>query len=83
MNRLKKEFKKKGMLLENDYPFMPYYLKGKSCFEPGYILLDGITVKPDAKLIRYLNIGIEINRLNRDGSISSDLVSSISSDLVF
>lgn len=72
MNRVKKEFKKKGLLLEHDYPYMPYYLKGKSCFEPGYLLLDGVVVKPDGVLIRYLNIGTEIYRLNRDGSISCD-----------
>lgn len=72
MNRLKKEFKKRGMRLESDYPSMPHYIRGKSCFEPGYILIAGIVVRPDAVLIRYLNIGIEIYRLNRDGSIRYD-----------
>lgn len=71
MNRVKKEFKKNGLLLESDYPSMPHYIKGKSCFEPGYILLDSVVVRPEGVLIRYLNIGIEIYRLNRDGSINA------------
>lgn len=73
MNRVKKEFKKKGLLLENDYPFMPYYLKGKSCFEPGYIVLESVVVRPEGVLVRYLNVGIEIYRLHRDGSISFEI----------
>lgn len=73
MNRVKKEFKKKGLLLENDYPFMPYYLKGKSCFEPGYIVLESVVVRPEGVLVRHLNVGIEIYWLHRDGSISFEI----------
>lgn len=69
MNRVKKEFKKCGFLLENDYPQMPYYLKGKSCFEPGFVLIESIGVQSNV-YTRCLNIGIEKYRLNRDGNVS-------------
>lgn len=73
MNRIKKEFKKRGFKLENDYVCMPYYLKGKFVNDRGYILLEEVRVIPDqAKLVRVLNIGIEIHTLRRDGSIAFD-----------
>ena len=58
MNRVKKEFKKRGFLLENDYPQMPFYLKGKSCFEPGFVSIESIGVQSNV-YTRCLNIGIE------------------------
>lgn len=70
MNRIKKELRRKGIKLEVDYPTIPYYIKGKSCFERGYILLDGIYVNSEeATVKRYLNIGIETIRLTRTGKL--------------
>lgn len=40
MNRFKKEIRKKGFKIASDYPWLPYQLKGKDCFEPGNILID-------------------------------------------
>lgn len=73
MNRIKKEFKKRGFKLESDYEYMPYFLNGKSVQDRGYILLEGIRVIADqAKIFRFLNIGCEIHTMQRDGSIRFD-----------
>jgi len=73
MNRVKKEFRKKGIRLECDYPTLPYYLKGKSCFEPGYIFVDGVTVdSKTATVKRFLNIIVEKYTLQRNGDIKKD-----------
>lgn len=70
MNRIKKEFKKYGFKLENDYEHLPFYLKGNSFMDRGYILLYGVQViSEQAKLVRFLNIGVEVNTMNRDGSV--------------
>lgn len=70
MNRIKKELRRKGIKLEVDYPTLPYYIKGKSCFERGYIFLDGIYVNSEEGIVkRYLNIGIETIRLTRTGKL--------------
>ena len=77
MNRVKKEFKKKGLPLQNDYPSMPHYIRWRLGFlSPAIdVLLKGITVRYDGVLIRELEIGIENYRLNRDGSISYRFIS--------
>lgn len=73
MNRIKKEFRKRGFMLECDYEYMPYYLNGNSVQDPGYILLEGIRVISDqAKVFAFLNIGCEIHTMQRDGSIRFD-----------
>lgn len=75
MNRIKKEFKKRGFKLENDYEYLPYYLKGKSVMDRGYVILDAVqVVREQAMLVRVLNIGIEIYSMQRDGSINFDFV---------
>lgn len=72
MNRIKKEFKKRGFNLENDYVCMPYYLKGKFG-DRGYILLEEVRViSEQAQLFRVLNIGIETHTMRRDGSVAFD-----------
>lgn len=70
MNRIKKELRRNGIKLEVDYPTLSHYIKGRSCFERGYILLDGIYVNSEeATVKRYLNIGIETIRLTRTGKL--------------
>lgn len=73
MNRVKKEFRKKGIRLECDYPTLPYYIKGKSCFEPGHIFVDMVTVNSEVAIVRrYLNVITEKYTLQRNGSIKED-----------
>lgn len=70
MNRVKKELRKKGLKLESDYPYLPFYIKGNSIFEPGYIFVDEIRVDSEkATLYRFLNIGRETHTMQRDGSV--------------
>ncbi len=74
MNRLKKELRKRGIKLASDYEHLPFCLKG-SFMEPGNIFVDDIVVNSEeAKVIRYLNIGVEITTLKRNGEFSVDLV---------
>lgn len=70
MNRVKKEFRRKGIKLDCDYPEMPYFIKGKSIFEPGYIFIDGITVDSETATVKvFLNVIVETYRLLRNGDI--------------
>ena len=70
MNRVKKEIKKKGIKLESDYPYLPFYLKGKSCFEPGYLLLIGIQVKSETtEVFESLNTMTVRYKLTRKGEL--------------
>ncbi len=74
MNRFKKEIRRKGIKLEADYPWLPYFIKGKSVFERGYIFVDGVTVKTEtATIYRYLNIGVEVITMKRNGDLETDL----------
>ena len=71
MNRFKKEIRARGVKLEQDYDFMPYPIKGKSCFEPGYISIQDIHVRADkAKVYTNLNIGCELCLMDRSGELS-------------
>ena len=70
MNRLKKELRRRGIKLECDYMEMPYFIKGKSIFEPGYIFIDGITVDSETATVKvFLNVIVETYRLLRNGDI--------------
>ncbi len=70
MNRVKKELRSKGIKLECDYEYMPYFIKGKSIFEPGYIFIDGITVDSETATVKvYLNVIVETYKLLRNGEI--------------
>ena len=70
MNRVKKEFRRKGYKLDYDYPEMPYFINGKSIFEPGYIFIDGITVDSETATVKiFLNVIVETYRLLRNGDI--------------
>lgn len=70
MNRVKKELRHKGIKLECDYMEMPYFIKGKSIFEPGYIFIDGITVDSETATVKvYLNVIVETYKLLRNGDI--------------
>lgn len=71
MTRLKKEFKKRGLKFEEDYPCLPYYIKGKSIFDRDYIFIEGIYLnKETATYYKYLNVMAIGATLNRDGSIT-------------
>ena len=70
MNRIKKEFRKKGLKLECDYPYLPFYIKGNSIFERGYIFVDEVRINSEtATLYRFLNIGRETHTMQKDGTI--------------
>lgn len=71
MNRVKKEIRKRGFKLENDYPFLPYYIKGSSPFEPGNICLEGVTVNSErATFTQYFNVICLSYTMHRDGEIT-------------
>lgn len=70
MNRVKRELRKRGIKLECDYPTLPYFIKGNSIFEPGYIFVDGVSVNSETATARvYLNVIVEIFRLQRNGEL--------------
>lgn len=71
MTRLKKEFKKRGFKFEEDYPYLPYFIRGKSIFDRGYIFIDGIGLnKETATYYECLNVMTMATKLNRDGSLT-------------
>ena len=70
MNRLKKEIRKKGIKLSCDYPCLPYYIKGRSCFEPGHIFIEDVFVNSErATITQFYNVMDIVYQVNRDGSI--------------
>lgn len=72
MNAFKKYLHRCGVKLEQDYPFLPFYLKGKSCFEPGYILIEGVSVNAEkATFTQVYNVAVEVTKVNRDGTLSN------------
>ena len=72
MNRFKKELRKKGIKLEADYPCLPFYIKGRSCFEPGFIYIDAVIVNSEkATWTECLNVVNITSRLNRNGQIEN------------
>lgn len=75
MNRLKKEFRKRGVKLNEDYECLPFYVKGKSCFDPGYICVENVTVNSvTASVITVYNVGDVFYQLHRDGSIEKEVM---------
>ena len=73
MNRLKKELRKRGVKLESDYPWMPYFIKGNSIFEPGYIFVDGVSVDSKKAKVRICyNTINEVLTLKRNGMLEED-----------
>ena len=69
MNRFKKELRKKGVKLNKDYPWLPYYLNG-SFMEPGFIVLDEVLVNSQrAEVTEVLNVGIFTYGMQRNGNI--------------
>ncbi len=73
MNRVKRELRKKGIRLESDYPYLPYFIKGNSIFEQGYLFIDGVSVNSETATVRvYLNTITHIIKLQRDGSLMED-----------
>ena len=71
MTRIKKEFKKRGFRFEEDYPFLPYYIKGKSCFDIGYIYIDSIGFNPEtATYYENTNVMTLATAMHRDGSLT-------------
>lgn len=70
MNRLKKELHRKGIRLAKDYPELPYFIKGKSIFESGYIFVDDVVVESEtATVYVYLNVLVETYTLLRNGNV--------------
>ena len=72
MNRFKKELRKKGIKLGCDYPCLPYFIKGKSVFEPGYIFVDGVHVNAEkATVTTYYNVIWQTEKMLRDGTLET------------
>ena len=72
MNRVKKEFKAKGIKLENDYPYLPFYIKGKSCFDPGNICIESVIVNSEnASVFIATNVMCEQIKMDRSGKLKS------------
>ena len=71
MNKLKKELRRKGIKLNCDYDVLPYPIKGKSPFNPGYISIEDVTVNSEKAevFVCYNTISSRIS-LNRDGSLT-------------
>ena len=71
MNAFKKYLRKNGVKLNSDYPSLPYYLKGKSCFEPGYILIEDVSVNSEeATYTEVFNVDTITTKVNRDGTLA-------------
>lgn len=73
MNRFKKEIRKRGIKLESDYPELPYYVKGKSCFEPGYICIESVFVNSEtATVTEFYNVGVDkLITMKRNGKLET------------
>ena len=70
MNAFKRYVKSKGIRLSCDYPELPYYIKGKSCFEPGYIFVDDVYVDSEKCTVTTVyNVIVNSVQFCRDGSI--------------
>ena len=73
MNRVKKELRKRGVKLESDYPWMPYFIKGNSIFDRGYIFIDGVSVDSEKAKVRICyNTIHEVLTLKRNGKLEED-----------
>lgn len=69
MNRFKKEIRKKGIRLESDYPWMPYYIKGNSPFDVGNICVECVSINAEnATVTTVYNTLVTRVRMNRNGS---------------
>ena len=70
MNKYKKYIKSLGFKLKSDYPYMPYPVKGKSPFSPGYILIESIHVSAEHNCITvFYNVYDVSYYLNRAGEL--------------
>ena len=72
MNAFKRYVRSKGIRLSCDYPCLPYYIKGKSCFEPGNIFVDDVYVDSEkCTVITVYNVIVDRTQFCRDGSTVS------------
>ena len=70
MNAFKRYVKSKGVRLSSDYPWLPYYIRGKSCFEPGNIFIDDIYVNnEECTITTVYNTLVVKKQFHRDGSV--------------
>jgi len=66
VNRVKKELIKRGVQINVE----PYFIKGKSVFEPGNIQFQGVAVNTDtAEFTTFYNVIAERYKLLRNGEI--------------
>lgn len=64
MNRLKKYIRQKGIKLECDYPWLPYYVTNN-------IFIEDIYVNSEKAIITtFYNVIDNVQQVNRDGSIT-------------
>lgn len=70
MNRFKKELRRKGIKLEHDYPWLPFYVKGKSCFDPGNICIEAVIVKSETASVSIVtNVMTTELKVSRKGDL--------------
>lgn len=70
MNRFKREMRKKGVKLASDYPMLPFYIKGKSCFEQGYIFVDDVVTESEtASVYVVTNVAVKRITMLRNGNV--------------
>lgn len=63
MNRFKKELKRKGVMLENDYPHLPYEISDN-------IFVEGVVVDSEkCTVTRYTNVLEDRWKMLKDGTI--------------
>ncbi len=63
MNALKKYLRKKGVIMDHEYPYMPFEVT------PG-VILETVTINPETAEVWYVyNITTEHLRLGRDGEL--------------
>lgn len=75
MNRLKKELRRRGIKLESDYLCLPFYVKGKSFLDPGYICVEAVVVHSEtATVITMCNVGDKHQRLTKSGELVTEYV---------
>lgn len=75
MNRLKRELRRRGVKLESDYLCLPFYVKGKSFLDPGYICVEGVRVISETcTVVTFYNLGDVHETLTRSGELVTEYV---------
>ena len=70
MNRFKRELRRKGVKLKDDYMCLPFALSGNNPFSPGYISVEDVFVDSKrATVTIFYNVIDETIRMDRNGKL--------------